>query len=419
MGTGASILSSGVDTDTPLPIELQHLVDIYSSMGFRAPEILKIRDIFLKYDKSLTNRLSYEEFINCLKLPNDLRARERFCKRCFSFFDPHSTGEIEFDEFLITAWHYCSMKADQFLEFAFDLYDPELRGQIRSNGVIMMLIDLHGENPEMIESARQVLERIEKRQNCKEMLTDIRFTKNDFHSFYQEDTSLLWPAYQLLERMRDGFGGKKFWQVAHKLRTEKEQSGEYPGNIVIKSMKEKAHQRNSRSVSRNAPTSNPPNRNFASRRIRKMSVRLSNHSRIARRMSRKFPNTRRMSKKSGVKLDSVKNAVRRMSTKFPGRSKNNIPSVKHAARKISMFFFNHSSNLHSVKGAARKFSVKFAHASPLNSVKSVGRKMSFKFPARGKNDDKDFQRENTLNISPGGVLLLYNLRPPLYAPKYG
>ena len=47
--------------------------------------------------------------------------RTKFSKRLFSIFDDDNSGEIDFKEFVLACWNYCSLCRTSLIVFAFDL----------------------------------------------------------------------------------------------------------------------------------------------------------------------------------------------------------------------------------------------------------------------------------------------------------
>ena len=51
----------------------------------------------------------------------------KFTKRVFSIMDEDGSGEIDFREFVIALWNYCTLGKAALILFAFDLYDNDNR----------------------------------------------------------------------------------------------------------------------------------------------------------------------------------------------------------------------------------------------------------------------------------------------------
>lgn len=67
-----------------------------------------------------------------------------FRDRVFSIFDEDSSGQIDFREFVLSLWNYCTLSKATLDLFAFDLYDTDNNGELSSDEVKEMLHDIYG-----------------------------------------------------------------------------------------------------------------------------------------------------------------------------------------------------------------------------------------------------------------------------------
>lgn len=82
--------------------------------------------------------------------------KTRFTKRIFSIFDEDGSGLIDFREFVMSLWNYCTLTKASLTMFAFDLYDKDQSGSIDASEVIDMLHDLYGKEFKKNPNARMV-----------------------------------------------------------------------------------------------------------------------------------------------------------------------------------------------------------------------------------------------------------------------
>jgi Ca2+-binding EF-hand superfamily protein len=59
-------------------------------------------------------------------------------------FDEDDSGEIDFREFVLSCWNYCSLGRSTLMLFAFDLYDKDSSGIIDQKEIGQMLKDIYG-----------------------------------------------------------------------------------------------------------------------------------------------------------------------------------------------------------------------------------------------------------------------------------
>lgn len=67
-----------------------------------------------------------------------------FSKRVFSIFDDDQSGEVDFREFVLSLWNYCSLSHDNLIVFAFDMYDRDSSGFIDCSEIEKLLLDVYG-----------------------------------------------------------------------------------------------------------------------------------------------------------------------------------------------------------------------------------------------------------------------------------
>ncbi len=54
----------------------------------------------------------------------------RFVERVFDVMDEDGKGGIDFREFVISCYNYCTLDQESMVTFAFDLYDADSSGSI-------------------------------------------------------------------------------------------------------------------------------------------------------------------------------------------------------------------------------------------------------------------------------------------------
>ena len=62
--------------------------------------------------------------------------RTTFSERAFSLFDEDGSGEIDFEEYLLSVYNYATHNKNSLITFAFDLYDLDGSGEIGALPVI-------------------------------------------------------------------------------------------------------------------------------------------------------------------------------------------------------------------------------------------------------------------------------------------
>lgn len=130
-----------------------------SSIYYREPQLAQFRPLFEAFQLSSRDiRRLYEVFctldvdesglVSTKELFGYLDAKEstKFCDRVFTLFDEDQSGQIDFREFVVALWNYCTLSHSSLIIFAFDVYDTDETGELSPSEVELMLKDLYGEN---------------------------------------------------------------------------------------------------------------------------------------------------------------------------------------------------------------------------------------------------------------------------------
>lgn len=70
----------------------------------------------------------------------------RFAGQIFTVFDNDGSGKVDFREFVIALYNYCTVNPAALDNFAFDLYDQDKRGVLSPGEISQMLKDIYGKN---------------------------------------------------------------------------------------------------------------------------------------------------------------------------------------------------------------------------------------------------------------------------------
>jgi serine/threonine-protein phosphatase 2B regulatory subunit len=79
-------------------------------------ELSQLFAVYCKIDIDRSGDITTWELLEHLHLE-----RSRFTKRIFRIFDEDGSGQIDFREFVIACWNYCTLGKPALIMFAFDL----------------------------------------------------------------------------------------------------------------------------------------------------------------------------------------------------------------------------------------------------------------------------------------------------------
>jgi Ca2+-binding EF-hand superfamily protein len=164
----------------------------------RCPQLLY--KVFRKCDLSHDGTISDTEVMMLLDME-----RTPFTERIFRVFDTDGSGKVDFREFVLACWNYCSMDMTFLPYFAFSLYDLDGGGEIGEPEIVQMLKDIYGKNLEENHIAQDLL------KNQIPKYAGKTIDVNEFLGFIGRHDKLLFPVFQVVRKLQDGILGAKFW----------------------------------------------------------------------------------------------------------------------------------------------------------------------------------------------------------------
>lgn len=108
--------------------EVKESKALFDALCFKELDIGRLHKQFRLIDNDHSNNIELAELLAHLDLE-----RTRFTKRIFSIFDEDNSGEIDFREFVLSLWNYCTLSRASLVMFAFDLYDKDASGSITAD----------------------------------------------------------------------------------------------------------------------------------------------------------------------------------------------------------------------------------------------------------------------------------------------
>ena len=111
------------------------------AMQFSVSEVKKLYSIFRCVDVDNSGSIALSELLAHIDLP-----RTSFTEKIFSIFDDDKSGEIDFKEFVMSLWNYCTLTKNTLDVFAFDLYDKDGSGELSAPEIARMTRDIYGKN---------------------------------------------------------------------------------------------------------------------------------------------------------------------------------------------------------------------------------------------------------------------------------
>ena len=162
----------------------------------------KIYNQFEEIDLDGSHSISIDEFFDHFELK-----KSKFSVRCFTIFDEDNSNELDFREFGVSLWNYCTQDHLALISFAFDLYDLDNSGSIDTNELTQMLAEVYGERVENNTYAQNIKKKIKSYSG----VVPGQISKPEFVKFAQSHPALLFPSFQVQRKLQQKAIGESFW----------------------------------------------------------------------------------------------------------------------------------------------------------------------------------------------------------------
>lgn len=187
-----------------LPPEVLQHSKKFRMLGLREYHVRRLYSAFKLVDKDMSGELSIHELLDHLGL-----AHTAFADRVFAIFDFDASGEISFEEFVMSLWNYCTLTKSSLIMFAFDLYDADSSGIVEMDEMELLLRDVYGSAFEKSRLAQQILEKIKKMTGAASR--DCEISVDRFAAFCRNHPGLLFPAFNFQLSLQRAILGVQFW----------------------------------------------------------------------------------------------------------------------------------------------------------------------------------------------------------------
>lgn len=129
MGCGGSDLGD-------LPSEW---ISQFDALKLTHAEVGQLLKIYQKMDVDRSGSIDLHEMFRFLQIE-----KTPFTQRVFTIFDADGTGRVDFREFVLAMWNYCTLGNATLDIFTFDIYDEDGGGSLSMKEVCVMLEDIYG-----------------------------------------------------------------------------------------------------------------------------------------------------------------------------------------------------------------------------------------------------------------------------------
>lgn len=124
----------------------------FEALQLKRGDIRKLYDMFCLIDKDHDGTITMTELMNHL-----IDSSVEFKTRIFQIFDGDHSKAIDFREFVVSLWNYCTLSRATLDLFAFDLYDVDGSGEISLQEMTQMFYDLYGQHADLNPQAKRYM----------------------------------------------------------------------------------------------------------------------------------------------------------------------------------------------------------------------------------------------------------------------
>ena len=175
----------------------------FEKLGLRERDVKMLWSVFDEVPKDSKDRISFGGFLQYFLLD-----REPLIERIFEILDESNQQSLDFRDFVIGLWSYCTLAKPSLTMLAFDIYDLESEGKVHVEQMHLMVKEIYGtdgmkDNPE----CKRILAWIDNNDPLRYGFDLGRFTK-----FTAKFEGLLRPLFNIQQGLRKNSSKKKkFW----------------------------------------------------------------------------------------------------------------------------------------------------------------------------------------------------------------
>ncbi|KAG9403821.1 hypothetical protein AC1031_005314 [Aphanomyces cochlioides] len=136
--------------------------------------------------------------------------------------DKDDSGKVDFEEFVLSLWNFCSFTRESLVRYAFSLYDSDGSGDIDVDEAEHFVHEMWGDNWHSNKNAESIMAKLRAIAKANDGYIPIE----NFVVFAHDHPLLMFPAFQIQHDMVEKILGEHFWtkiadQREKKQRTDK------------------------------------------------------------------------------------------------------------------------------------------------------------------------------------------------------
>ncbi|CAK4285512.1 unnamed protein product [Aphanomyces euteiches] len=213
------------------------MTELFSSLGFSVRDLNQIYHLFNAVNTEGTGAINVHEFLAYFGTLLQLSKTE-FTKKTFKLMDKDESGKIDFEEFVLSLWNFCSFHPaalscrscvvvgsftrESLVRYAFSLYDSDGSGDIDVDEAEHFVHEMWGDKWHSNKNAEAIMAKLRAIAKANDGYMPIE----NFVVFAHDHPLLMFPAFQIQHDMVEKILGEHFWtkiadQREKKQRTDK------------------------------------------------------------------------------------------------------------------------------------------------------------------------------------------------------
>ncbi|CAM9439632.1 unnamed protein product [Pylaiella littoralis] len=195
----------------------------FEALQLSEEQVRLMWDEYCKIDEDKSGEISLWELFEALDMK-----QSKFTKRIFRIFDEDGSGSVDFREFVMSLWNYCTLSKAALIMFAFDLYDNDNSGEIDLGEVELLLKEVYGREFQSSTQAQTIMAKL----RGGDLGIERNINVDQFREFCRTHPAVLYPAFVLQTQIQVKILGSKFWLACSNARI-KLSNGEYVSTAGI------------------------------------------------------------------------------------------------------------------------------------------------------------------------------------------